>query len=583
MLLCLVVVVLWKVFYIAPLEKERAVWAAAQHTQELEKKKQFEKDRASGKLSLDQVLAEGASLPPEQMPARGEVVDHGFSEHRRIKIESPRLHGSLALEGALLDDLTLADYKVTLAKDSPDVVLLAPKGTKEAYFIETGWLPAGEGVRAPDKTTLWKTDHDKLTPENPVTLTWDNGAGLHFKRHIALDKNYLFTITDTVENAGKVPAALHPYGLINRTRVDAKAYYVSQEGPLGAFNGVLTEAGYGTLKKESKDNPDAKMEHDSDNGWMGIADQYWLTALIPAQDAAFHSTIYYYNKSGQDRYQVDFRSQHGLEIPAGGSASFTQHVFAGAKMVKIIDTYRTELNLPLFDRTINYGSLYFLTRPMFFVLDFFNGLLGNFGLAILLMTVLVKLCVFPLANKSFRSMARLKTHMPELQALRERFKHDKPKMNQEMMKFYKENRINPMAGCMPLLVQIPVFFSLYKVLFITIEMRHAPFFGWIKDLSASDPLNIINLFGVLPWGVPHWFPAIGPFSVLFVLTMYLQQWISPQPTDQTQRTIARVMPLFLVVMFSNSSFPVGLVIYWCWSNSLSILQQWVITRKLNKR
>lgn len=576
LMLGLVVIGGWQIFYVAPIQKERAQYYAEQKKQQEAKQA---KDIQDGKLMLEGVLAEGKKAK-DVLLDRGEALLESATGGR-VKISSPRLHGSIALTGARFDDLTLADYKISLEKDSPEVVLFSPQGSKDAYFTDLGWLAGDDSTSVPGKDSVWHADHATLTPEQPVTLSWNNGKGLTFSRKIELDKDFMFTITDTVKNSGGSAVTLFPYGLINRTRPDTKSYAVSHEGAVGVFGEVLEENTYDELKKQQEKNREGgKFTFESNKGWFGFADKYWLSAIIPAQDAGMTITEQYYaNAQGQKRYQVHFRAE-GREIGAGKELTLTQRIFAGAKEVKLLDRYEEEFNIPLFDRAVDFGVLYFLTRPMFALLHFLFGLLGNFGVAILVMTVIVKLILFPLANKSYASMARLKDHMPEMMKIKERYANDKPKMNQEMMKFYQENKINPMAGCLPILAQIPIFFALYKVIFIAIEMRHAPFYWWIHDLSAPDTTNVINLFGLLPFAPPSWMPAIGALSCMFAITMAIQQRLSPPPADPTQKMIMNWMPVFLLFVFAG--FPAGLVVYWVWSNMLSIVQQYVITRHIHK-
>lgn len=561
--LCLAVMAAWQVFYAAPAQKERQAYYAAQ-----EKK-------AKETAALTQPKA------PEtpKIAERGEVLQ--TSSEARIRIQSSRLHGSIALKGARFDDLTLADYKISLEKGSPEVVLLSPQGATDTYFVDLGWLGNDNSLTLPDKDTVWQSADTELTPEKPVTFTWKNPEGVVFTRTISLDKNFLFTVSDSISNATSKEITLFPYGLINRTRPDVKSYAVSHEGVVGVYGDVLEEHTYDELHKRfEKKEEDGKFTFSGNGGWMGIADKYWLTAMIPQQANELTATAQYYvNTQGQKRYQVHYRGA-AQPVKAGETITLTRQLFAGAKEVELLDAYGEQLNIPLFDRAVDFGALYFLTRPIFTLLDYLYGFLGNFGVAIIVLTIFIKLLLFPLANKSYKSMARLKEHMPEMMKIKERYSHDKMKLNQEMMKFYSENRINPMSGCLPLLLQLPIFFAIYKVIFITIEMRHAPFIWWIKDLSAQDTTNILNLFGLLPFTPPLWLPQIGALALMFAITMAIQQRLSPPPTDPTQKMVMRLMPWVLVFLFA--SFPAGLLVYWVWSNILSIIQQYIITRHIHK-
>lgn len=491
---------------------------------------------------------------------------------KRIPIETPLLHGSVNLTGARLDDLTLKGYRQELDPTSPDVALFSPKGSRELYFAESGWLPADKSISVPTSSTVWTSSDTQLSRDKGITLTWNNGQGLVFTRTLQIKDGYLFTITQSVTNTLDTPVTLIPYGLVSKAREDAKQMYISHEGPLGVFNEILEEYQYEAIREDGNQTfKDVK-------GWLGISDKYWLAAMIPPQSEPLTAHFKYQVINQQPRYQVDYLGQP-VTVSPQDTASHVQHLYAGAKKLALLDKYTDELHAPLFDRAIDFGWLYFLTKPIFFLLRIFNEVLGNFGLAILLLTVIIKLLLFPLANKSYKSMAKMRLLMPEMTAIKERYGDDRVKMQQEMMKFYQEKRINPMAGCLPILVQIPIFFSLYKVLYITIEMRHAPFYGWIHDLSAKDTTNVLNLFGLLEYTPPDWLPAIGVLPLLFMITMIFQQKLSPPPTDPTQAMVMKWLPVIFVFLFA--SFPAGLVIYWTWSNTLSILQQWVITRKIN--
>ena len=495
--------------------------------------------------------------------------DSALRASPRIAIDTPRLEGSIALVGGVIDDLTLKDYRVAVDSDEL-VTLLNPKGTANAYFAGVGWTARPElGIDLPGPETRWLSEDRRLSPDHPVTLRWTNRDGIAFERRIEVDGDYLFTITDTVRNPGAAPVILAPYGLISRRgEPKVRGYYILHEGPLGVFDGKLEEKTYKDLRK------DGPFTADSVGGWLGITDKYWLTALIPQQDIPFKGRFLRVEK-GAPRYQADYLEEE-MVIPAGDAKTVRVQLFAGAKEVDLINRYEKAYSIRLFDRAIDWGWFIFLTKPIFYVLDWLNALTGSFALAILLLTVLVKGLMFPLANKSYASMSKMKLVQPKVKKLQERYKDDKVRLQQEMMELYKKEKINPLSGCLPMLVQIPVFFALYKVLFVTIEMRHQPGFFWVKDLSAADPLLITNLFGLVPWDPPS-FLAIGVWPVLMSLTMYFQMQLNPSAGDPTQQKVLKLMPfIFLFVM---ARFPVGLVIYWTWNNLLSILQQWVIMRR----
>jgi YidC/Oxa1 family membrane protein insertase len=517
--------------------------------------------------------APSATTPtPGSPPAaqQAQTREQALAASARVRIDTPRLHGSIALKGARIDDLTLADYHETVDPKSPDVVLLEPSGTPNAYFAEFGWVAAnqGEKVKVPDADTVWTSSGAALTPTNPVTLSWDNGQGLVFTRKIAVDENYMFTVSDSVKNTGSAPVALDPYGLISRSGTPpVSAYYLLYEGPIGYLDGAVQDVKYASLA-------DKPAEYNSKGGWLGFTDKYWLTAVIPPQDEAIKAQFRHTVDNGVSRYQTDYLGST-VTIPPAGTGTTSARFFGGAEELNLLASYRAA-GVPLFDYSIDFGWFWFLTKPIFRILLIFEGLLGNFGLAILLFTFLVKLCFFPLANKSYRAMSKMKLLQPQMQKLREQYPDDKQKQQTEIMALYKRVGANPLAGCLPIVIQIPVFFSLYKVLYVTIEMRHAPFFGWIHDLSAPDPTSFANLFGLLPFPPPH-FLMIGAWPLIMGLTMFLQQKLNPQPVDPMQAKMFMVLPVVFTYMLS--AFPAGLVIYWAWNNTLSIAQQWVIMHR----
>lgn len=505
-----------------------------------------------------------SAQPAQTFRTREEVVAEGD----RVSIDTPRLKGSISLVGGRLDDLTLATYKETEQPDSPDVTLLSPSGAPKPYFVEMGWSTSDTAVKLPNAQTRWSANGAKLTPSTPVELWWDNGEGLTFIRTLAVDERYVFTVTQRVENSTGRDVTLYPYGLIARVGLPKlEGYSVLHEGPLGVVDGKLEEVKYDKLK-------DTPFSATTTGGWVGITDKYWLTALLFDQGTQVQTKFTHRTAGGVDRYQVDYLAA-GVTVPAGQSKEVTNRVFAGAKEVKTISAYEEKFGIDKFDRAIDFGWFYFLTKPFFYILDYLYKLFGNFGLAILGFVVLLRLAMFPLANKSYRSMNAMKRVQPELKKLQERHKDDKARLQQEMMSLYKREKANPMSGCLPMLIQIPVFFALYKVLFITIEMRHAPFYGWITDLSAPDPTNVFTLFGLIPWTPPELL-HLGIWPLLMGISMWLLQKMSPTPPDPTQAKIMQFLPIIFTFMLAK--FAAGLVIYWAFSNCLSILQQYVLLK-----
>jgi YidC/Oxa1 family membrane protein insertase len=491
---------------------------------------------------------------------------------QRIRIDNGRLHGTLNTQGGRIDDITLADYRETVDPNSPEIVLLSPAGRVGAYFGEFGWVAQDPAVPVPGAETVWAADGERVGRDQPVTLRWDNGQGLAFEKAIRLDGDFMFTIDRRVTNNGTAPVTLFPYALVSRWGTPHTAgFFILHEGPIGVLGGKLQEPNYKDLVGEGN-----KVQLESSGGWLGFADKYWLTALVPDQAQGIKGTFQHSKRGEIDLYQADYLGPP-LVIAPGQTLSYTDRFFAGAKEVDKLDHYRDTYNIPLFDRAVDFGWFYFLTKPLFYILDAIYRFVGNYGVAILCLTLLVKLVLFPLANKSYKSMSAMKKLQPEMEKLRERFADDRAKMQQELMALYKREKVNPVSGCLPILVQIPVFFALYKVLFVSIEMRHAPFFGWIKDLSAPDPTSIFNLFGLIPWQPPL-FLMIGIWPLIMGFTMWLQQRMNPQPTDPVQAKVMSFLPILFTFMLAT--FPAGLVIYWAWNNTLSVAQQWVIMRRM---
>jgi YidC/Oxa1 family membrane protein insertase len=541
----------------------------------------------------------GSTAVPGTAPAV--LVDRAtaLAQSPRVAIDSPRLKGSIALKGGRIDDVVLADYRETVDPRSPNIVLLSPRDAADAYFAEFGWV--GSGVKLPDDTTIWQADGEKLTPDSPLTLTWDNGAGLRFTRAFTLDRDYMLSVTQRVENGGASAVTLYPYGRIRR--VGTPELGISQilhEGPIGAFGNLAGDGKYSLKERQYDDlrsdgpcepqNPVNRFE--SVGGWLGITDKYWLVALVPDSSQELTACYRWELLDGKDSYQTDYLGA-ASSVPPSGAAESQARLFAGAKEVRLLDRYRDGdfggAEIPLFDRAVDFAGYlgYFLTliaKPLFYVLDYIYAVIGNFGVAIMVLTVIVKAVFFPLANKSYRAMNKMKKLAPLMQELRQRFGEDKARLNQEMMALYKREKVNPAAGCLPIVVQIPVFIALYQVLYVTIEMRHAPFFGWITDLSARDPTSIFNLFGLLPFQVPDLGPlnllSIGVWPLVMGLTMFLQQKMNPPPPDPMQAKIFMMLPI--VFTFLLAPFAAGLVIYWAWNNLLSIAQQWLL-KKMDER
>ena len=558
------IILLFQVFYEMPRQR------ALQEAQEQQASQPQPADSGTVKPTPGAQTSGNISVPGVT-GSQGESRNAIISGRTNIRIDNGRLHGSLSLEGGRIDDITLADYHETIDPRSPEVELLNPAGTADAYFSESGWVSDSPDIRVPDAHTIWQSGDSALHTGSPVSLSWDNGAGLAFEKNISLDDNYMFEITRKVTNNTDKPVTLHPYDLISRWgNPPVSSYYILHEGPIGVFDDTLSEINYSDMVE------DGDIEKVSTGGWAGITDKYWLAALIPDQKEQLTANFRETTKDNENRYQIDYLWQPRT-IQPGETVSVTHHFFAGAKEVDLLDRYSENLDIPLFDRAVDFGWFYFLTKPIFHVLKFFQGLVGNYGIAILCLTLLVKLLFFPLANKSYRAMSQMKKLQPEMQKLRERYGDDKQKMQQELMALYKKEKVNPMAGCLPILVQIPVFFSLYKVLFVSIEMRHAPFYGWIHDLSAPDPTTVFNLFGLLPFTPPHVL-MIGAWPLAMGITMFLQQRLNPQPADPVQAKVMMFLPVMFTFLFST--FSAGLVIYWTWNNLLSIAQQWIIMRRM---
>ncbi|MEQ8287440.1 membrane protein insertase YidC [Thalassospira sp.] len=518
-----------------------------------------------------QVSTGGPSVPGGQLSVPTVKREDALAKSPRIVIDTPRVEGSIRLVGGVIDDIQLQDYHETEEPDSPLIHVLNPTGSSDAYFAEFGWVAGDKGVALPTSETRWTASGETLTADSPITLTWDNGAGLTFKREIAIDENYMFTVNQSVVNNSGGDVTLYPYGLISRKNKPVTAgFYILHEGPLGVIDGTLTEIDYDDLAD------DGAITKKTTGGWLGITDKYWLVALAPSSDEEMTTRFSHHVADNADKYQTDYLGA-ARTIANGSEGVAETRLFAGAKEVTLLDSYAEDYGITNFDLAIDFGWFYFLTKPFFLVLQWMYHLVGNFGVAILLITVAVKAIMFPLANKSYKSMSAMKKLQPQITEMREQFKDDRQRQQQEMMALYKREKINPASGCLPIIVQIPVFFALYKVLFVSIEMRHAPFFGWIQDLSAPDPTSLFNLFGLIPFDPPQML-MIGIWPLIMGLTMFLQQKLNPAPADPTQAKIMMFLPLIFTFMLA--SFPAGLVIYWAWNNTLSILQQRYIMYKM---
>ena len=516
--------------------------------------------------------------PTTTIGETGMSREAALAQSPRIPIATSRLSGSINLQSGRIDDLRLNDFHETIEPTSPTIVLLSPTGGPAGYFAEFGWIGTTPDIELPGPSTIWTTsDRARLTESTPVTLTYDNSVGLIFERTIAIDENYMFTVTDAVKNNTDEVVGLIPYGRVTRLGLpNVQGWLILHEGLIGVLGDEgLEEVGYtdGWFVKGFGDEREFSYP-DTNRGWLGITDKYWATALIPEKDRPFSARFAEFEQPNL-LYQADFKSE-AITVPTRGRAETTTRLFAGAKQVALLDEYERQFDIFNFQLLIDWGWFYFITKTLFLLIDWFFNFLGNFGLAILAVTVLIKLVFFPLANKSYKSMSMMKKVQPQMMEIRERFKDDRAAQQKALMELYKTEKINPVAGCWPMLIQVPVFFALYKVLFVTIEMRQAPFFGWVQDLASPDPTSIFNLFGLIPWDPPL-FMMIGVWPLIMGVTMFIQMKLNPAPTDPTQQMIFTWMPV--VFTFMLATFPAGLVIYWAWNNTLSVLQQYVIMRR----
>lgn len=576
--LSVVVLLGWQFFYGVPqMEKQKQI---AQQNQQTQSQTVQPGTAAPAPAAVPGQPATTAAPGAAQAVAAVETRDQALARSPRVKIDTPKIAGSIALTGARIDDVSLKAYHETVDPKSPNIVLLSPMGGPNAYYSDFGWVAApGANIALPNATTVWKADAQVLRPGTPLTLSWDNGQGLLFKRAVTVDDNAMFSIRDEVENKSGAPVTLYPFGqVVRHGKPPTLGYYVLHEGLVGNLGEQgLQEYTYDTIDKEPALSPGTtgKIWKDAVGGFVGITDKYWAAAVVPDQQRKYDGRYSSVQAGNSRTYQADFLGE-AVTVAAGANAASNARLFAGAKEVAAIDGYEKNLGIKRFELMIDWGWFYFITKPLFYVMDWVYKHVGNFGIAILVVTVLLKALFFPLANKSYASMAKMKALQPEMLAIRERYADDKMKQQQALMELYKTQKINPLAGCWPVLVQIPVFFALYKILFITIEMRHAPFFGWIKDLAAPDPTSIFNLFGLLPFTVPAML-MIGAWPIIMGITMFVQMKMNPEPPDPVQKMMFTWMPVFFT--FLLGSFPAGLVIYWSWNNLLSIIQQGFIMKK----
>jgi YidC/Oxa1 family membrane protein insertase len=491
--------------------------------------------------------------------------EEALAQSKRIQFENQNIVGSISLKGAAIDDLTFKKYNVALESDEK-VKLLSPRNTKDGYLIESGFITTDKNIDIPNSNSVWSVSgNNKLTSQSPVKLSWTNGQGITFEKEIALDDKFLFSIKQKVINSTNKEYDFYSYGQIIRKQIpDISNFYILHEGLLATLDDELIEEDYDDIQEE-------KFSRTSQKGWLGISDKFWITSLIPPSGKEFKTTFDY-----KDKFRANFVATEPLELRGNSMIEDKMQIIVAAKRVDVIDGYADSLNIDKFDLAIDWGFLYFITKPLFYGIDYFFKLLGNYGLAIIAITICIRLAFFPLANFSFRSMAKMKALQPEMVRLKELHKDDKMKLQQEMMALYKKEKVNPMSGCLPILVQIPVFFALYKVLFVTIEMRQMPFYGWIQDLSERDPTSLFNLFGLLPYDVPS-FLVIGAWPVAMGVSMFIQQKLNPAPTDPMQAKIFMFFPLFLTIILAP--FPAGLVIYWTVNNILTMAQQVFIMKR----
>ncbi|MDG1995359.1 MAG: membrane protein insertase YidC [Emcibacteraceae bacterium] len=551
----------WEFFYGAPMREAEEQAVASQ----------IEATEAGVPAMAAAGLDTPGGIPGMSAPVVKEMaVDRAgvISSRDNVIIDSDRLIGTISLKGLRFDDISLKDYRVAVEKDSDIVKLLNPSDAFKAYFADFGWI--GDGKK-PDGNSVWSASKSTLGADDTVSFTWDNGEGLIFSRDVSLDQNYMFTVKQRVQNNTDTAVAMATYGRVYKEgRTDNPPLFILHEGPIRVGSDGKEEISFDDLEDDTYEKDEV-----SDGGWAGITEKEWLVAVIPDQTQDFVTNVSRTEQNGGEQFHVNFATS-GISIAPGTTGEKNAQFFAGAKEVALLEKY-TEDGVRMFDYAIDWGWFYFITKPIYFGLSFFYGIVGNFGIAILLLTVVVKGLLFPMANKQYESMGRMKKLQPKMAKLKEKYGDDRAAMQQETMKLYKEEKVNPLASCLPIFIQIPIFFSLYKVLYVTIDMRHAPFFGWIKDLSAPDPMLVTNLFGLIPWE-PTGFLAIGILPVFMGVTMFLQQKLNPPMADPIQQKVFALMPIMFT--FILAGFSVGLVIYWTWNNILTICQQWVIMRRV---
>ncbi len=544
-ILSTIVLIFWATFFEPPLVEERNV-----------------ENEVTQNENLSSPSIDESEKETKKEVTRNDVINNT----NRIKVENKNIKGSISLKGGIIDDIFFKNYNETLDSQNK-VIFLNPRNSSKEYFIETGWASSGnEKIKLPTAETIWKAKgNSTLTPSSPVTIEWDNKNGLVFTKKIELDEKFLFKITQEIKNNSNKSFQFYPYAQISRGgKPEGMKIYILHEGFLGVFGEDLVEKDYDDIEKE-------KFTTNSSKGWLGITDKYWLTAIVPEKGKEFKAEFI----AKKEKYRANYIIKEAKILNPGSSVTNEINTFVAAKEVAVIDGYAEKLGIEKFDLAIDWGWFYFFTKPLFFIIDYFFKLTGNFGLAIVIITALVRLIFFPLANYSFKSMAKMKILQPEMIRLKELHKDDKVKLQQEMMALYKREKVNPVSGCLPVLIQIPFFFAIYKMLYVTLEMRHQPFFGWIKDLSERDPTSIFNLFGLIPWDPPT-FLMIGAWPILMGLSMFIQQKLNPTPPDPIQAKIFMFFPIFLTIILAP--FPSGLVVYWTVNNILTIAQQWVIMR-----
>ncbi len=562
--LSVLILMVWQIFYMNPKIAQQREQARIESLRAADEKAKATPSAAAGTATAPAGTEAAAATPLS--------LDDALKQSQRVTIDTPSLKGSISLTGGRFDDIVLKKFRETVDQTSPQIHLLAPSPVANGYFAELGFAGDASVGKLPAADTVWAVEGNaNLTPTTPVTLTYKNDKGLTFKRTIAVDEQYMFTVADSVTNSGSADVSVAPYGRVTRyEKPKIASTFVLHEGAIGySTQGGLQELKFGKLEEDKEYKPEKSLD-----GWLGFTDKYWATALIPSAKSPYQPRYSYFS-DGRARYQSDYLSDP-MVVKPGETQTVETLFFAGAKEAKKIGAYGKDKAIERFDLMIDWGWFYFFTKPMFYLMDWLNHFLGNFGLAVLATTVIVKLIFFPLANKSYVSMAHMKTAQPKMQEIKEKYADDRQKQQQAMLELYKTEKINPIAGCWPVLLQIPVFFALYKVIYTTIEMRHAPFFGWIHDLSAPDPTSLFNLFGLLPYDVPH-FLMIGVWPLLMGITMFLQMRMNPTPPDPTQAAIFTWMPVMFTFMMA--AFPAGLIIYWAWNNFLSILQQGYIMKR----